>query len=110
MHHEDDDYAWRQKETIAERYAGRVVDKHRAAFDVDITRPSVWGNPYIIGRDGDRDQVIHLYRRLIYAPGQKAFRNKIRRELYGKVLGCVCQPQACHGDILLEVTMTPMED
>lgn len=88
---------------------GRVVNKKYDDFDVDITRPSVWGNPYVIGRDGTREEVIKMYRQLIYAPGQRAFRNKIRKELRGKTLGCVCVPRACHGEILVEITLTPEE-
>ena len=31
-----------------------------SAFDVNIARPSKWGNPFRIGRDGDRDTVIDV--------------------------------------------------
>ena len=31
-------------------------------YDVYIGRPSKWGNPFVIGRDGTREQVIKKYR------------------------------------------------
>ena len=37
--------------------------------DVYIGRGSKWGNPYVIGKDGNRDEVIEKYRlyaRLLY--------------------------------------------
>ena len=39
----------------------RVVNAHREPYDVLIARPSKWGNPFRIGRDGNRDQVIKMY-------------------------------------------------
>ncbi len=68
---------------------------------VYIGRPSKWGNPFIIGRDGDRADVIAKYRLIIEnAPDARA---TIKRELKGKDLVCWCAPDGCHGDILLEI-------
>lgn len=39
----------------------RVVNCKRSAYDVYIGRPSRWGNPYIIGPDGTREEVIGKY-------------------------------------------------
>ena len=39
----------------------RVVNAHREPYDVLIARPSKWGNPFQIGWDGNRDQVIKMY-------------------------------------------------
>ena len=36
------------------------------ANDVFIGRPSKWGNPFIIGKDGDREEVIALYRKYLW--------------------------------------------
>jgi hypothetical protein len=68
--------------------------------DVFIGRPSIWGNPFKIGRDGDRDQVIALYRRWIAS--QPALLARVP-ELHGKRLACFCAPRACHGDVLAEL-------
>ncbi len=39
----------------------RVVNLRHEEYDVLIARPSKWGNPFQIGRDGDREQVIEKY-------------------------------------------------
>jgi hypothetical protein len=39
----------------------QVVNKRIDAFDVYIGRGSVWGNPFVIGKDGDRAEVIRKY-------------------------------------------------
>jgi len=73
------------------------------ACDVYIGRPSVFGNPFVIGRDGDRDDVIELYKR--YFPRRMgldpAFREQVL-SLKGKKLGCHCKPLSCHGDVIAE--------
>jgi hypothetical protein len=43
----------------------RVLNKKRDGMPADavyIGRPSKWGNPFVIGRDGTREQVIAKYR------------------------------------------------
>ncbi len=67
---------------------------------VYIGRPSKWGNPYHIGKDGTREEVIEKYRKYILN-NKKLMGSLI--ELKGKVLGCYCKPKACHGDILAEL-------
>jgi hypothetical protein len=75
----------------------RVVHCKRAAFDVYIGRPSKWGNPFVIGEHGTRAQVIAKYEAwLLRQPALIA----ALPELRGKVLGCWCHPNACHGDVL----------
>jgi hypothetical protein len=78
-----------------------VVHCKRAPFDVYIGRPSVWGNPFVIGRDGDRATVIAKYE--AWLQQQPALVARARRELSGKVLGCWCAPHACHGDVLARI-------
>jgi len=78
----------------------RVVHCKRAPYDVYIGRPSKWGNPFEIGRDGTREQVIEKYRAWILTqPHLMA----ALPELRGKVLGCWCAPKACHGDVLAKL-------
>src|SRR3990167_3909300 len=68
---------------------------------VYVARPTKWGNPFIIGRDGTRSGVIDHYRfRLMSNPVLLA---EVRKELRGKNLVCFCAPLSCHADILLEV-------
>ena len=77
-----------------------VVHCKRDTYDVYIGRPSKWGNPFAIGADGTREQVIEKYRRWLIA--QPALMAALP-ELRGKTLGCWCAPQACHGDLLADL-------
>ncbi len=77
-----------------------VVHCKRSEFDVYIGRPSKWGNPFSIGPDGDRAEVIEKYREWI--KNQPELLASLE-ELRGKVLGCWCAPKACHGEVLIEL-------
>lgn len=71
---------------------------------VPITRGTIWGNPFIIGVHGDREFCLEMFerdlrQRLINEPGLKEELLK----LDGKILGCVCTPLPCHGDILVSL-------
>ena len=74
----------------------RVVNLRREDCDVRICRPGQWGNPFRIGRDGTREEVISKYE--IYIMNTPLISRL--PELIGKTLGCWCKPKACHGDIL----------
>ena len=73
-------------------------------------RPSPLGNPFVIGRDGDREEVIRKYRDFL----KTALRNDRRikaeferlQELNKKgdvILICWCAPSKCHGDVIKEI-------
>lgn len=79
----------------------RVVHCKKSPYDVYIGRPSKWGNPFIVSKDGTREEVIELYRKWI-AKKPKLI-EQCRVELRGKVLGCFCYPKPCHGDVLVEI-------
>lgn len=98
----------------------RVVDVTRGfACDVKVTRPSRWGNPYVVARPGGRagtgvtlvgtlgealrgfERHLSTHPRLVEA---------VRTELRGKTLGCVCTTDlygdgevVCHAQILARV-------
>lgn len=80
---------------------GRVVHCKREKFEVYIGRPSKWGNPFVLGVDGTREEVIAKYR--AWLMDRVVSRRIDVSELRGKVLGCWCAPKACHGDVLLEM-------
>ena len=84
----------------AVRKATVVNLKLKQPFDVYIGRPSKWGNPFVLGRNGTRAQVVAQYRR--YLLGQPALL-ALLGELAGKRLGCFCAPRPCHGDVLAEL-------
>lgn len=68
---------------------------------VAIDRTSKWGNPFILGQDGDRDRVCDCFEEH-YAPNKDSFTESVS-ELKGKVLCCHCYPQRCHGDSLIKL-------
>ena len=71
---------------------------------VYIGRPSIWGNPYAIGRDGTKDDVIAKYEAWIMS--QPALLARLP-ELKGKRLICWCAPLRCHGDVLHRLANAP---
>nr|VFK39855.1 MAG: protein of unknown function (DUF4326) [Candidatus Kentron sp. SD]VFK45300.1 MAG: protein of unknown function (DUF4326) [Candidatus Kentron sp. SD] len=80
----------------------RVVNRNRGEkYDVYIGRGSKWGNPYAMGFDGDRDEVIHKFK-YDFEKDFLKFSREDALELKGKTLGCHCKPAACHGDVLAE--------
>ena len=78
----------------------KVVNLRRRKYDVYIGRGSKWGNKFVVGMDGNREEVIRKYRRWIMKDGRLLL---CLEELRGKVLGCFCKPLACHGDVLVEL-------
>lgn len=72
----------------------------RAKYDVYVGRPGKWGNPFILGKDGTREEVLIKYEAWLV---QQTDLLKDLKELRGKVLGCWCSPKSCHGDILLRM-------
>lgn len=88
---------------------GRVVHCKREFYDIYIGRgqggeQTFWGNPFIIGKDGTREEVIAKYR--TYIMGSEEHMKRIS-ELEGKILGCWCFPAACHGDVLVDLANKP---
>jgi hypothetical protein len=75
----------------------KVVHCKKEPYDIYIGRPSKWGNPFAIGKDGTREEVIQKYED--YILNSPDLINDLK-ELKGKILGCWCHPQKCHGDVL----------
>lgn len=82
----------------------KVWNVRQAGLPKDVVyvgRPTMFGNPYVIGQHGNREQVIEKHRiRLMADPAMIA---RVRRMLKGKHLACHCAPQACHADTLLAI-------
>lgn len=78
-----------------------VVNRAHAAYDVYIGRPSVWGNPFVVGHDGTRAEVIVKYEE--WLRGNSGLVALAKKHLKGKVLGCWCSPLPCHGDVLARI-------
>ncbi len=90
----------------------KIVCINEEKYDVYIGRtknnePGEWGNPWIIGPDGTREEVIEKYR--------QNFQEKVKNQefvekvlkLKNKTLGCFCKTKdrpntPCHGDVIKE--------
>lgn len=91
---------------------------------VVVSRPSAWGNPFVIGDPfhfwddsdlrphigvaRDRAHAVALFER--YLQGRPALQAMIQDELHGKDLCCWCpledkhgNPVPCHADVLLRI-------
>jgi len=65
-----------------------------------IDRWSDWGNPFLIGGDGNRNTVCESFK--VYFNLKLELNQKVK-QLKGKALGCHCYPLRCHGDHLKQL-------
>lgn len=82
----------------------KILNKSTDKIPVDaiyVGRPSKWGNPFIIGSDGTREEVVDKYYKWLIP--QKNLLACLP-ELAGKDLVCWCSPKPCHADILLKLS------
>jgi len=85
----------------------KIVHCKKSKFDVYIGRAfkdmpaSKWGNPFVIGKHGTREEVIKKYEEwIVTQPDLMA----ALPELKNKVLGCWCKPlHNCHGEVLTKL-------
>lgn len=83
----------------------KVVHCKKASYDVYIGRPSKWGNPYS-HKEGtlakfkvsSREEAVAKFENYLLSSD---LINDIQ-ELKGKILGCWCSPEECHGDVLVK--------
>ena len=94
-----------------------IVNKHHGKSGEYIGRGSPLGNPFVIGKDGTREQVIAKYRVWLNEQimrknpvvldelnrlGNKAINEK------GLALQCFCYPKPCHGEVIKEKLVKAM--
>lgn len=75
----------------------RVHNKYHGDAPSDavyVGRGSPWGNPFVMGVDGDRDQVCDAFETRVLPTLDVT-------PLRGKSLVCYCAPKRCHADALL---------
>jgi hypothetical protein len=60
---------------------------------------SKWHNPYVVGKDGTRDECLEKFERYLKASPLMAELPGIK----GKTLACHCAPKTCHADVLLRL-------
>ena len=93
---------------------------------VIVSRPSRWGNPFVVGETQinadpgpylvtpeSAQECVDLFRTLVTSntPCYRDYRNEARRVLGGHDLACWCALDApCHADVLLEIANSPMEE
>lgn len=86
----------------------RVYSKRKSATpppegSVYVGRPTMWGNPFVVGRDGTQAECVELYREWINASAQTDLREAARQTLRGMDLVCWCAPNPCHAEVLMEI-------
>lgn len=74
-------------------YVGRVSPRRGLA-------ESAFANPYKIGQDGTRTEVIQKY--LSWLLGRQELLLRLP-DLRGRRLACWCSPEPCHADVLVEL-------
>lgn len=75
----------------------RVVHCKKEPYDVLVDRSTEWGNPFILGRDGNRAEVCAKHR--VWFLKQEHLIARLP-ELQGKTLACWCKPAECHVDFI----------
>ena len=79
-----------------------VVDiKSKRPYDVYIGRGGPYGNQFVIGPDGTKEEVVEKFRVWFWSQPEE-YRVKVVAELKDKVLGCFCYPLKCHGDVYID--------
>ncbi len=82
-----------------------------------VGRPSALGNPFQIGKDGGRGEVIKKYRawlaeRMLQDSPQRQEIERLAKQLKeGRelALACWCAPLPCHADVVKEVLVARVE-
>lgn len=77
---------------------------------VVVTRPSRWGNPFMVGNQvRNAQQAVAAFAHWLWHEQEgRALLADVRRELRGKNLACWCQHDCdCHADVLLAVANAP---
>lgn len=92
----------------------KVVHCKKNKYDVYIGRPSKWGNPFshkegttALYKTESREEAVLKFEE--YLINNSKLMSELK-ELKGKILGCWCSPQSCHGDILIKYVGKLNED
>ncbi len=70
-------------------------------------RGGKWGNPFVMGRDGDRDQVCDKFEAWLRDQHHLL---RALPEIRGKDGVCFCAPQRCHLDLVVRLANAPREE
>lgn len=94
-----------------------IVNKHHGKTGEYIGRGSPLGNPFVIGKDGSREQVIAKYR--VWLNEQIMRKNPVVLDELNRLgnkaidekgldLQCFCYPKPCHGEVIKEKLVKAM--
>lgn len=75
----------------------RIYNKHHGDAPPDaiyVGRGSPYGNPFVIGKDGDRSEVCRKFR-------ERVLPDLDLSPLRGKAMVCFCYPKQCHIEDIL---------
>lgn len=64
---------------------------------------SQWCNPYKIQGEITREKCLEQYKEYLLNLLNDPEIKKQFLQLYGKVLGCWCSPEQCHGNIIIDI-------
>jgi hypothetical protein len=78
------------------------IHKYKGKDYTYIGRGSPFGNPFKIGEDGTREEVIEKFKAYFKERLEDPLYKVLVLQLRGNKLGCFCKPKACHGDIIKE--------
>lgn len=89
----------------------KVVNLRKEKYTMYIGRGSIFGNPFRIGIDGTREDVIIKYEQRIrkWMDNRAFFKHTapLGHAIWtlpeDAILGCYCKPKACHGDIIVKI-------
>ena len=104
---EDPKGSWETKEGFMTPQ--RIQRKHSKGWrmppnTVYVGRPTKWGNPFTIGKDGNAEECVEYYRDYIGKILNLPFYQAELKSLRGKNLCCWCtENDPCHADVLLEI-------
>lgn len=94
-----------------------IVNKHHGKSGEYIGRGSPLGNPFVIGKDGTREQVIAKYKVWLQEQidkGNPVVLDELNRlgnktiDEKGLALQCFCYPKPCHGEVIKEKLVKAM--
>jgi len=100
------------REALVKEYAKpKLYNRHHGiapSNSLYIGRGTPWGNPFPLDECKDRIDCFERFEKHVYQ--QEDMVHHVRRVLWGKNLVCSCQPDLCHGHLLLWIAnSTPVD-
>jgi hypothetical protein len=96
-----------------------IVNRARSDDGVYVARPSIFGNPFEIGKDGTRAEVIVKYEEYfirqvaVNVMFQNEFKKLVNLAAQGDLrLACWCHPKPCHAAVIkkyIEIELSKLQ-